>query len=382
MKVVLLDKSNSMKKIVSLLIMFALLVGCNSNNNNSDNTEDSYDKTALLTNWADNIIIPAYVNYQSKTQVLVESTNAFTASPTESNLQSMRTAWVDACKAFQSVMMYNFGKAEQIYIKEKANTYPTDIAGINANIASGTYDFALISQFSRQGFPALDYLINGLGSSDSEILEFYTTNGQAANYKKYINELSSNLKSTIDLVVTDWNSGYRNTYISNKDNTTSGSVNITVNNFIKSIEKDIRAGKVGIPCGIFSSGTLFPEKVEAYYKNDISKELLNVSVQANMDFFNGKHFGKTTSGESLKSYLDHLNASKGDMKLSDIINNQYADNFTANEALSNSLSQQINTDNSKMLNSFDKLQQLVVLTKIDMMQALKITVDYVDSDGD
>ncbi|MGG7035020.1 MAG: imelysin family protein [Flavobacterium sp.] len=371
-----------MKKIVSLLIIVLTLVGCTSNNNNSDNAADSYDRTTLLTNWADNIIIPAYTNYQSKTQVLVESTNTFTTTPTESNLQIMRASWAEAYKAFQTVMMYNFGKAEQIYIREKANTYPTDIAGINTNIASGTYNFALLSQFSKQGFPALDYLINGLGNSDGEILEFYTTNAQAANYKKYITDLSNNLKSTIDLVVTDWNSGYRNTYISNKDNTTSGSVNVTINNFIKSIEKDIRAGKVGIPCGIFSTGTLFPEKVEAYYKNDISKELLNVSVQANMDFFNGKHFGKTTSGESLKSYLDHLNATKNGQKLSDIINNQYSSIFTTNDALSNSLSQQVNSDNSKMLNSYDSLQQLVVFTKIDMMQALKINIDYVDSDGD
>ena len=40
------------------------------------------------------------------------------------------------------------------------------------------------------------------------------------------------------------------------------------------------------------------------------------------------------------------------------------------------------TDNVKMLQAFDELQKLVVLLKVDMMQALSISVDYVDSDGD
>ena len=35
-----------------------------------------------------------------------------------------------------------------------------------------------------------------------------------------------------------------------------------------------------------------------------------------------------------------------------------------------------------MLAAYDAIQQNVVYLKLDMMQALNITVDYVDSDGD
>ena len=35
-----------------------------------------------------------------------------------------------------------------------------------------------------------------------------------------------------------------------------------------------------------------------------------------------------------------------------------------------------------MILSFDELQKNVVYFKLDMMQALNITVDYVDADGD
>jgi hypothetical protein len=35
-----------------------------------------------------------------------------------------------------------------------------------------------------------------------------------------------------------------------------------------------------------------------------------------------------------------------------------------------------------MILAYDALQQNVVYFKLDMMQALNITVDYIDSDGD
>jgi hypothetical protein len=263
-----------------------------------------------------------------------------------------------------------------------SNTYPTNTIGIESNISSGTYNLALLSQLDKQGFPALDYLLNGLSASDAAIVGFYATNTNAINYKQYLSAVVSKLKTNIDAVVTDWNSGFRNSYVANNGTSVSSSVNKTTNLFVKNLEKDIRTGKLGIPSGVFSSGVKFPEKVEGYYKKDISKELLNVSLKAQQDFFNGKHFNKATTGESLKTYLDFLNTIRDNKKLSDIINNQFTTINTVNNALNNSFSLQVNTDNLKMIAAYDALQQNVIYTKLDMLQALSITIDYVDSDGD
>jgi hypothetical protein len=37
-------------------------------------------------------------------------------------------------------------------LKESANTYPTNVAGIEANVNDGGYNLALLSQFDKQGF--------------------------------------------------------------------------------------------------------------------------------------------------------------------------------------------------------------------------------------
>lgn len=374
-----------MKKTIFFLSLLATIIACSSGDNNGgdDSGGKNFDRTALLTNWADNIIIPSYENYQTKINTLSTDATAFTAAPTEASLQKLRTSWYDAYKAYQYVGIYGFGKALDINFKEIANTYPTSKTGIEDNITSGTYNLSLQAQYAKQGLPALDYLLNGLATNDTEITAFYTTNAKAANYKKYVTDVTAKLKITIDAVVTDWKTGgYRNAYIANTGTSVSGAVNVTTNNFVKNLEKDIRTVKLGIPAGLFSNGIKYPEKTEGLYKGNASRELLNLSIKASQDFFNGKHFTSTTNDESLKTYLDYVNAVRDGKKLSELINTQYAAVFTANDNLNVSLADQINADNTKVISAYDVLQKNVIYTKLDMMQALNITIDYVDGDGD
>ena len=68
--------------------------------------------------------------------------------------------------------------------------------------------------------------------------------------------------------------------------------------------------------------------------------------------------------------------------MSDIINNKFATINSTNALLSDSFSNQVTTNNTVMLTSYDELHKLVINFKIDMMVAFNITVDYVDADGD
>lgn len=366
--------------IVVLIITAFLFIKCSSSSD-SDAT-DNFDRNELLKNWADNIIIPSNENYQSSVQDLAQKVTAFTSSPTSNTLQEVRFSWLTAYKSYQKTSMFVIGKAAEINLNESANTYPTDAAGIENNIAYGTYNLNLFAQFPKQGFPAIDYLINGLGTTDNEIISFYTTNSNALNYKNYLIAITTKLKSNIDAVVTDWNSNYRATYIASSGTGVSSSISKTTNLFVKNLEKPIRTGKVGIPAGLFSNGTLYPEKVEAYYKNDVSRELLSIALQAEQDFFNGKYANSAETGASLKSYLIYLNAIRNGQNLSDIINNQFATIKTTVAQLNGSFSTQVNSDNAKMIAAYNEMQQAVIYCKLDMMQALNITIDYVDGDGD
>lgn len=371
-----------MKKLIVLVGFVAFMSACSSSDKDGSSGGDSFNRTALLTHWADNIIVPAYQNYGNQLVSFSYDLGNFNDNPTEDNLIIMRASWLEAYKAYQQVMLFNIGKASQINFKEATNTYPTDVAGIEQNIANGGYNLELFSQFSKQGFPALDYLINGLGNTDTEIVSFYTSNANANAYKQYLLNLMTVLNTKSNAIKMDWNGGYRETFIASNGTAVSSSTNQMTNIFVKNFEKDIRSGKVGIPGGVFSNGALFPEKVEGFYKKDISKMLLNTAIQSQQDFFNGKAFNGTATGPSLKSYLDDVKAVRNGQNLSDIINNQFTAIYSTNATLNDNFSQQITTDNAKMLEAYDALQQNVIYFKLDMMQALNITIDYVDGDGD
>lgn len=371
-----------MKKLLLLFTSLAVLTACSSNENGDDPSGDSFNRTALLTHWADNIIIPAYQNYGQKVYAFTVDTEAFRAEPNQQNLNAMRNSWLAAYEAYQKVMLFTIGKAADINFKERTNTYPTDIVGIQQNISTGNYNFELLSQYSKQGFPAFDYMINGVANSDTEILAYYTTDANAVASKQYLSNLVTVLYSNSNAILMDWNGSFRNSFISNNGTAVSSSTNKMTNLFVKNFEKDIRSGKVGIPAGIFSNGTVFPEKVEAYYKGDISKMLLITAIKSQQDFFNGKYFASAQVGPSLKSYLDEVNAVRGGMNLSTIINNQFETIYSATALLNSNLSEQVANDNAKMIQDYDAMQQNVVYFKLDMMQALNITVDYVDGDGD
>jgi predicted lipoprotein len=365
-----------MKKILGAIFLAILIIGCSSSDNNETNN-NKYDRSAMLINWADNIIIPSYQNYTAKVTLLSDKATAFTTAPDITTLGELRAAWLDAYIAYQYVAMHDLGKASDLFLKQTANTYPTNTIGIQANIASGSYNLNSAAQFSSQGFPAIDYLINGIGN-DTETIAYYGN----PNAGTFLNALATQLKNTAQTVTNDWTNGYRDTYVNNNGSSVTSSVNKTTNNFIENLEKDVRSGKLGIPAGIFSNGTTFPDKVEAYYKNDISKMLLNTAIKAEQDFFNGKAFNGSTNGASLKSALDAVNAVRDGQNLSDIINNQFSTINTVNSQLSDSFSQQVINDNQKMVTANNTLQQNIIYIKLDMMQALNITIDYVDGDGD
>ena len=139
---------------------------------------------------------------------------------------------------------------------------------------------------------------------------------------------------------------------------------------------------MGIPLGVFS-GTPLPQNVEAYYEREISNELFLEGLSAVQDFFNGKHFGASASGESLASYLDALNKVKNGEDLSAIINTQFNEARTLVSGLSSFRSEiENNTPPTEMSLAYDAVQKAVPMLKVDMVSAMSISIDFVDADGD
>ncbi|AFU69505.1 peptidase M75 superfamily protein [Psychroflexus torquis ATCC 700755] len=375
-----------MKKyiIVTLLTLGALATYSCSDDDTvtpDEGSNPTFDRGVMLTNWADNIIIPSFTDFGTKTSALEVATQTFVDDPTTVNLESLQSSWFNAYISFQEVSLFEIGKAEEINYRIRLNAYPTNVSKIDDYIENGNINFALPSSFDAQGFPALDYLLYGLGETNEETLGFFTTHTNADSYKTLLSSVSQTIHSLTEEVITSWTGPFRDSFVANIASSANGSVDKLTNDFIYYYEKSLRAGKVGIPAGIFSNDPL-PQNVEALYKGDISKELLLASIETTQNFFNGEHFDGTTAGIGFKDYLDFLNTIKEGDDLSVLINQQFNIAEEKAKTLNDNFTIQIENDNNKMLETYNELQRNVVFIKVDMLQALSIDVDYVDADGD
>ena len=368
-----------MKSILSFLLLISISVclftSCEGDTEPMEIFTDSFDREAMLTGWADEIIIPSLENYMASLQQLSSSTEVFVDAPTDLHLTELRASYIVAYRAWQRVAMYNIGKAEEIGLLNFTNVYPTDVESIDENIITQDYNFSLPSSYDEQGFPALDYMLYGIRDNEEEIIAALSEVGA----RNYIADLVSNLNRLTEMVLNDWKSDYRTIFISNSGSSATASVDKVVNDFLFYYERYFRAGKIGIPAGVFS-GSPIATAVEAPYAG-ISKELFVEAFDAVRDFFNGR-VGVDSKVISLDDYLMQISEQNQSTDIASVINDQW--NLTAEtlEVLSDNFEIQILEDNSRMLRTYDELQVAVILLKVDMLQALNIQVDFVDADGD
>ena len=373
----------TLKIFISISILSIFIISCSSSSDDEQSTIPDFDRSMVLKNYADNIIIPRLNNFKSSVDYLKESGDAYVDSPDITTYTELHNSWLEAYINWQYVEMFNIGKAEEIMFFSKTNTYPVNEGRIQENINNQKTDLSNPNDWSCQGFPGLDYMIHGIANTENEIINQYIQNPLNGKYLKVVlNELNDNT----DLVLNDWDT-YRNTFVNSVENTATSAFNMLTNDFVYYFEKGLRTNKIGIPSGVFSNNPL-SNKVEAYYSSkngieDVSRVLIENALSAVDLVFQGKSSNQSAVGPSFKTYLDFIKANNVSADdIGSIVVNKIQ---TANQKildLNKNFINQVENDNSKMLAAFDALQTIVVNLKTDMLSLFNVAVDYTDADGD
>ena len=125
-----------------------------------------------------------------------------------------------------------------------------------------------------------------------------------------------------------------------------------------------------------------PELVECYYYGQ-SLPFAIRAVESLQKFMNGcNYLIPEENNLGLDDYMDFTNAQQGNSLLSDVIDNQFAEIVAALNGLNDPLSNEVVVNNAQGHETYDKLQQLVPLIKVDMTSALGVLITYQDNDGD
>ena len=365
-------------KYIYLLLISCIIFSCSTDTNENDSI-DNYNRTAILENLTNNIIIPSYEKLLSEIIQLNTSSTDFKATQNNSNLTALRKSWKEAYISWQYVEMFNLGKAEEINFNKTMNTYPCNTTIINQNISSSQYDLSSsdYSSWSSQGLPAVDFMLYGLDNDSNNILNIYSGN-DGEKYLNYLEDIISQMLDNTNKVTEYWKNN-KDLIISSNGNTATSSLNLLTNDFIYFYEKGIRANKIGIPCGRWDNWDTYPIGVEAYYRKDLSKRLTLSAINSSKQFFSGIGLNTGIDGQSFDDYLNDIN---GNNDLSNNIINKLTAAENKITTLDNNFTLQMSTDNTKMVEAYDALQKVVVYLKTDMLISLSITVDYADADGD
>ncbi len=371
----------------NILIGFLALVSmlaCRKTTDTPKEAENKKDREQILRYYADSIIIPAYDHFKLDFDELKTEADNFQSNPTEAGLLALRSAWSKAYIQWQTVELFDFGPAEKQTLRNFYNIYPADTTGIKNNFSNTASSLEVTSSYAQQGFPALDYLLNGVGKTDASIVAYYKDPSNGSKRTAYIKRITDRMNVLLALVMDDWHGTYKETFISKTGLDLNSSTSLMVNGLVLHYERFIRSGKVGIPAGVMLNGIPAPEKVEAFYKKDLSLALAKSAHKAYVDYFNGRSFISGQAGPSLKTYLDALGAKDNvsGKLLSEILNEQFAIVEFKLDLLMPDFYQQILADNTPMKNVYDAMQGAVRMLKVDMTSAMSITITFTDNDGD
>lgn len=357
----------------NLFIVLSLLLLVASCKKEDGKSTVSFDREALLIHYADDLILPATLDFQMRTDDLYQKSLDLKNNPDSARLSFVKQALEDAWMAYQWMAPIEFGPGEDLALRFTADIFPADTALIENNISTGSYDLTAIGNAPARGFPALDYLL--FHKEHSAVVAELSQAGRA----QYVVDLASQLRDLGAEMNSRWQN-YRSIFVSSLGVDVGSSLGQFVNAFNKAHEVTKNA-RVGIPLGKRSLGQPFPEKVEAVYSG-LSRKLLRENIIAEQAFFKGNSFPTGSDGLGLDDYLNTLEAYHGNRLLAEVIEDQF-DQILLDEAdLAVSLREAISVETPNVEVLYQDLQEQVIYLKTDMPSILGIQITYQDNDGD
>jgi predicted lipoprotein len=370
-----------MKKNIILVAVGVVMSACiflASCSDAGESKSDNFDRSALLQNYADNAIIPAYDELLNNIETFADDIDALTDNTSVETLEIAQASWLKAYKSWQHANSFNFGPAGEEGLKkglsEEIGTFPASVTKIENIISTDVYNLNDVNRDAR-GFLAIEYILFRLDENQDAIIDSL----QNANRLEYLTALANNLQTRVTAVVDAWSGSYRDEFIANNGTDVGSSVTQFYNEFLRSYEA-LKNFKLAIPLGLGVGQTeTLPDNVEAYYSGK-SIDLIKLHYTALESIW----YGKGLDGEDGLGFKEYLLTVEGGPDLVTTTETQLQEIHTALAAINNTtrLSTQIEAHNPDLVTLHTALQKNTRYFKGDMSSRLGLAITYSSGDGD
>jgi len=355
------------------LIALALVAGgCSSED---PAPADDFDRTAMLTEMADGIILPSYDRLATTTADLSSAVAAFTRSPDVASLRTAQQAWADAADAWQDARPFDFGPAEGLFgtLSEDIGTYPASVGKIETAIAGGDTSLAGFDRDAR-GLYGLDYLL--FHHVDDTLLARFTREPVRGAYARRV---AAAVDSLVQNVRTSWRTGYREEFISRNGTDPGSGTSLLFNNMVRCFEQ-LKNYSLGLPLGkIAGQSQPEPDKVEGHYSGRSI-----ILLRRHYDAFFRIWEGVSLDRQSIPGFRSYLATVPGGDLLTISTLDQHARIRNAMLQLADSevLSSVILDDPARVEAVHTECQKLTRFIKSDLSSLIGIAITYSSGDGD
>ncbi len=366
--------------ILTLAAFIISFVACKDDKETNTGCNSSFDQKLLFANVADNIIIPVYESLQVDLDALVDALDAFLNAPSVTTLANAQIAFESSYLKWQKAAQYEFGPAETNFLRNSFNNFPVNTGQLETSISSGNHNFDKLDTYDK-GFPALDYLLFGLGEDRESIVDKYIELPDNSKRRVYLSLVVEDMQTKLSQTLSDWKGNYKYDFVENTGTADGSSLGLLVNCFNENYEI-IKRDRIGIPSGVYTLNIPNPDKVEAFY-SQISLDLAIASVNASKQFYKGVTEAGF-DGVGLDDYLQEINAQKNDIALDKIIQDEFELIIQKLEALNGPLNVAVGTSDTTpaLQEIYNELSKQVINIKTDLPANLCVSITYVDNPSD
>jgi len=351
---------------------------CGPDEPGEDPCENGFDQVSLFTHIVNHTLQPGYQDLELSINNLRSSYDQFALTANENTLQLLREKYTEAYIIWQKMAQFEFGPAKEKFLRNSINNFPLNEQEVLNNINLGVYDFSMPDRYDK-GFPALDYLLYGMAETDQEIINKFSFDPNAMNYRNYTLEVIVDMVERVRQTRERWEGDDQNEFKNNTGTAAGTSLSLIINGFNENYEL-IKREKLGVPSGVLTLDIPNPDRVEAIH-SELSTILLKAGFLGNIDLFNGLGYDGV-QGPGLDDLLDAANATQDGTPLSSLISNQFEIALSELDKLNDPLDDEIANNKDQVIKTYAELTRPLVNIKTDMPSVLCVSITYIDNPSD
>lgn len=350
----------------------------------SDEAPAAVDRNAVLANLADQVMLPTYRDAARRMDALAASMDALCQAPSAERLAAARSAWSDGRGVWKRAQVFQAGPMETLETRPAVDWYPVSATGVEALIAGSsalTVEGMGSVGTNRRGLPGIEVVLYDTARDNDALLAALRDGAGPSRRCQYLVAASGHAARAVRTFVTAWDpagGGYARALGSAGQGSASfatarEAVDLLVNQVINTLDV-LQVSRLSVPNGSRTGGTPDPTSVESVPSNRSVADLSD-SLAGLEELYTGSH--GTHRGPGLAAMVAERNPT-----LDRGVRAQLDATARAIAAITVPVQRAVLEQRPQVEASITELGRLKRLFKVDVANALGVTVSFTDNDGD